>query len=233
MRGVTLVKLLDKLRVELRVSQNPAHNNSARDRQVLWLQSTQEWLWEDYTWPHLRAERNYKVEAGQRLYDFGSDFDIDRIERVEIKTDGRWAKLDPGIDSCHFAAHDSELGQRAWPPRRWRIYENEQVEVWPIADRDGEAATLDGYLKVTGIRKLRPLVDDGDRCDLDDQLIYLYAAAKALGNSPEGKIVLNTANRRFARMKSNLTPRREFKMFGIGRSEPPRRPFISSYRPPS
>lgn len=231
-RSVTLVKLLDDLRAELHVSLNPAHNAQVRDKQVKALQSTQEWLWEEFTWPHLRVQRNYPLQSGQYLYDIGTDFDIDRIERIEVKDGGVWRPVVPGIDASHYAVHDSEIDQRAWPVRRWRIYENEQIEVWPRPDQNGTADDLEGYLKVTGIRRLNPLVADNDRCDLDSQLIYLYAASKLEPESKYGKHALNIANRRMAKLKGNLTPRRQFKMFGIGRSEPPRRMFVSAFRPP-
>jgi hypothetical protein len=231
-RGSTLVKLLDDLRAELKVSLNPAHNNQVRDKQVKFLQSTQEWLWEDFTWPHLRVHRNYMLQAGQFLYDVNVDFDIDRIEKIEAKVNGRWLPISPGIDAGHYVVHDTELDQRASPVRRWRIAEDEQVEVWPIPDTNGVVETLEGHIKVTGIRKLRPLVADGDRCDLDAQLIYLYAAAKSSPATQEGKFALNLANKRLARLKGNLTPRRQFKMFGIGRSEAPRQPFVGQFRPP-
>lgn len=232
-RGSTLVKLLDDLRAELHTSLNPAHNNQVRDKQVKFLQSTQEWLWEDFTWPHLRVRRNYILQAGQFLYDVGQDFDIDRIEKIEVKVGGIWRTVEPGIDAAHYLAHDTELDQRASPVRRWRIAENEQIELWPIPDVGGVPATLEGYIKVTGIRRLRPLVADADRADLDSQLIYLYAAAKSSPATQEGKFALNLANKRLAKLKALLTPRRQFKMFGIGRSEMPHRPFIGQFRPPS
>lgn len=232
-RNVTLVKLLDSLRTELHASLNPAHNNQVRDKQVGFLQSTQEWLWEDFTWPHLRVFKNYPLQAGQHLYDISADFDIDRIEKIEVKDGGIWRPVLPGIDAGHYAAHDTELDQRSWPVRRWRIAENEQIEVWPKPDQNGTAGDLEGYLKVTGIRKLRPLVADDDRCDLDAQLIYLYAAAKSEPESKQGKFALNLANKRLAKLKGNLTPRRQFQMFGIGRCEPPRRMYVGQYRPPS
>lgn len=232
-RRVTLVKLLDDLRAKLHVSLNPAHNAQVRDKQVKALQSTQEWLWEDFTWPHLRVSRNYKLQAGLRFYDFSADFDISRIERIEVRDGASWLPVTAGIEAAHYSVWDSELDKRSWPVRRWRISEDEQVEVWPIADRDGDPATLDGYLKVTGIRKLNPLVADADRCDLDSQLIYLYAASELAPDTKEGKIALNVANRRMARLKGNLTPRRQFKMFGIGEQrEGVRKLFVGAYRPP-
>lgn len=231
-RGVTLGKLLDGLRTELHASLNPAHNNQVRDKQVAFLQSTQEWLWEDFTWPHLRVWRNYPLQAGQFLYDVGADFDIDRIEKIEVKYGGRWCQLSPGIDPVHYFLHDTELGQRSTPVRRWRIAENEQVEVWPIPDVNADPTTLEGNLKVTGIRRLRPLVADNDRCDLDAQLIYLYAAAKSSPATTEGKFALNLANKRLSKLKANLTPRRQFKMFGIGRDHGTHRPFVGHFKPP-
>lgn len=231
-RGVTLGKLLDGLRTELHASLNPAHNNQVRDKQVGFLQSTQEWLWEDFTWPHLRVWRNYPLQAGQFLYDVGADFDIDRIEKIEVKYGGRWCQLAPGIDPTHYFLHDTELGQRSTPVRRWRIAENEQVEVWPIPDTNADATTLEANIKVTGIRRLRPLVADSDRCDLDAQLIYLYAAAKSSPGTTEGKFALNLANKRLAKLKANLTPRRQFKMFGIGRDRGTYRPFVGQFKPP-
>lgn len=232
-RGSTLIKLLDDLRAELRTSLNPAHNSGERDKQVKFLQSTQEWLWEDFTWPHLRVNRNYRLQAGQYLYDIAADFDIDRIEKIEVKDGGVWRPVLPGIETGHYASHDTELDQRSWPIRRWRIAENEQIEVWPIPDTNGDADDLEGYFKVTGIRRLRALVADTDRCDLDAQLIYLYAAAKSDPESKNGKFALNLANKRLAKLKGNLTPRRQFKMFGIGRSGPPNRIYVGQFRPPS
>jgi len=233
MRDVTLAKLLDKYRVEIKASGNAAHNAGARDQQVALLQTTQEWLWEDFTWPHLRIERVYRLQAGQRLYDVKTDMLIDRIERIETKIDGRWKPLTAGIAAQHYAAHDSSLDQRASPARRWRIYEGEQIEIWPVPDANGDPATQNAYIKVIGIRPLRPLVAAGDRCDIDDQLIYLYAAAKYLGETTEGKVKLNMANRRLARLKGELTPRREFKMFGIERTRASARLCVGQYRPPS
>jgi hypothetical protein len=219
-RGSTLINLLTKFRSEAKVSSNPAHNNQVRDSQVNLLQRVQEWLWEDFTWPHLRVERTFPLEAGQRYFDVPEDLDIDRIEKIEIKDCGTWRRLDAGIDGCHYTAFDSALDERSWPVQRWKISEGaaeegEQIEVWPIPDQDGDATTLDGYVKVTGIRRLKPLVADGDRADLDDRLITLYAASEELAgsNAKLSQLKLAQANKLYAKLRSGLTPRRKFKMF--------------------
>lgn len=232
-RGTTLVRLLDLLRVEMRLSLNSAHNAQARDTQVATLQREQERLWDDFDWPHLRVERTIPVEAGQRRYDPPSDMLVDRIERIEFKTDGEWLKIEPGIDAGHYAVHDSDLDERSWPVCRWRIWEDEQIEIWPIPDTSADATTLDGYLKVVGIRNLQPLVADSNRADLDDRLLVLFTAGALLTDAKAAEKKLATAAAHYARLRSRLTKQTSFQMFGTGERPAPRRPIISRYRAPT
>src|SRR5690349_15404903 len=130
-RGTTLIKLLDDLRAETHASLNPAHNNQVRDKQVKLLQRTQEWLWSDHDWPHLYTSRKYPLEAGKRYYDFKDDFDIERISHIEVRTDGAWRKLVKGIGPAQFVTYDSDLDQRSYPPYRFELAEDDQIEIWP------------------------------------------------------------------------------------------------------
>lgn len=230
-RRKTLVQLLSELRAETDVSLKPAHNTQVYDKQVLLLQRVQEWLWEDTAWPHLKVERQFKAEAGQRFVDWNADFDIARLTKVEFKYGGRWRQLEWGIEPEHYFVYDSDIDKRAWPVQRCKIFEDEQIELWPIADQDGDPTTLEGYFKVTGIRNLRPLVEPSDRADLDDRLIVLYAAAESLG-AKEGATKLALANKRYAKLRSGLTPKRKFSMFGIGRPTVSHRHVVPYYRPP-
>jgi hypothetical protein len=222
-RGTTLVKLLDMYRAECRLSFNPAHNNQDRDRQVQHIQRVQEWLWDDFSWPLLRVERRFLVANGQRYYDMPTDLDIDRITKMEIFHDQAWCSLKPGIDAPQYTAYNSDLDERQWPPQRWKISEDEQVELWPIPDADGDATSLDGQVKITGIKKLSPLVADSDRADLDDRLIILFCASEFLASKGDkaSDIKLNQANKRYARIRGEQMPRRKFKMFGVGQPDRP------------
>ncbi len=233
-RKTTLVKLLDDLRAEARLSLNPAHNIQNRPTQVKHLQRVQEWLWEDFTWPHLRVERQVPLQAGQRYYAPPEDMLIDSIEKIELYTDGAWRLIRPGIDPEDYTAWNSDLDQRSWPPRKWDIHEDEEIEIWPIADVNATEATREGYIKFTGIRNLKSLVDDGDRADLDDRLLVLFAAAEMLAasNAADAKLKLDLAQARYAKLKSRLTPRKQFRMFGVGEPLAPRRITISQYRRP-
>lgn len=232
-RRTTLTKLLDKLRVAARLSLNPAHNLHNRSHQVEMLQAEQERLWEDFDWPHMRIERQVALQAGQRYYDTPAEIAIDRIEKIELFSDGAWRPLYAGIDGEHYTAWNSDLDQRSWPPRRWKIHEDEDIEIWPISDTNGDATTLEGYLKFTGIRNLNALVDDSDRADLDDDMLVNYVAAGVLAASgaKDAKLKLDKANARYAKLRGRMTPRRNFKLFGIGEPAMPRGPVITSYRP--
>ena len=215
-RGTTLIKLLNDLRAEARLSLNAAHNNQQRDVQVHMLERKQEWYWRQFDWPHLRVERFIEVQNGQRFYDMPNDLDIDRIQKIEIKHDDVYCPLRWGIEAEQYAAYDSEKDERQWPPQRVQITEHEQLEVWPIPDADYDPATQDGRIKITGIRKLRPLVRDNDVADLDDDLLILHCAGEILAaaGSADAQLKIDQANALFAKLKGGLMPRKIFRMFG-------------------
>lgn len=233
-RKVSLESLLYKLRAEAELSLNPAHNATGKASQVALLQQTQERLWEDYAWAHMEVERQIATEAGQRYYETPSDIRIDRVISIEVFSDGAWRPLDPGIGAAEYSAWNSDLDERSWPPRKWRSREDDDIEIWPVPDVDADADTLEGYLKIIGVKNLGPLVADADLCDIDDQLIYLFAAAEILAGkgSKKAPLTLAKATARLERLRGNAIPSQRTKMFV---PEPPfraRRPIITQYRPP-
>lgn len=244
-RNKTLLKLLNDVRAEARLSLDPAHNVQTRDSHINLIQREQDRLWEDFAWPHLRVHRYIPVQAGQRYYDTDAalteglatpmqQIPIDRIERIKIKSDGHWLPMETDIRAEHYAAHDSALDERAWPPRRWRITENEELEIWPVPDTNADPTDFYGYLRVTGIRALRPLVDDSDRADLDDRLLSLYCAGALLAASgaKDVNVKLEAAKRHYDKLRGSLTKSGDFNMFGTTMRAFRQRPYISRYKPP-
>jgi hypothetical protein len=244
-RNVTLEKLLTDFRAEARLSLDPAHNVQTRDSHINLIQREQERLWEDFAWPHLRVQRFIPVQAGQRYYDADaavteagavptSQIPIERIETIEIKSDARWLPMGTGIGAQHYAAHDSALDERAWPPRFWKISEGENLEIWPVPDTTATAIDQYGYLRITGIRALRPLAQDGDRADLDHRLLTLYAAGAALAaaGAKDAQIKLEAAQRHYGRLKGGLSKVSDFNMFGTTKRPADRRPYVTRYKPP-
>lgn len=242
-RGKTLTWLLDEVRAEARLSLNPAHNAQVRDTHVRMLQSQQERLWEDFTWPHLIVHRYIPVQAGSRFYDpngainlagdLATDLHIDNITKVEFKSDGEWMPVTHGTNAGHYAAHDSDLNAQSWPVCTWQASEEDQIEIWPIPDTTATAATLEGYLRLTGMRNLRPLVDAEDRCDLDGRMLAMYVAGFILAaqGAKDAQIKLEDANKRRARLGGLQIKTKSFKMFGLGQDYRRRRPVITRYIP--
>ncbi len=233
-RGTTLVRLLDLYRAECRLSLNPAHNAQARDAQVSHIQRVQEWLWADHDWPLLRVERFIDVQQGQRYYAPPADIPIDRIQKLEIRHDSDYVDMAPGIDQVHFRAYDSDQNEQEWPPRRWRVSEDEQIELWPIPSANFEEGSLNGRIRVTGIRKLSPLVDDGDRADLDDRMLALYCAAEYLAGTgaKDAGFKLEQANKRPATLRGQQAPRRKFSLFVDAPSDRVQRVPLAVYNKP-
>jgi hypothetical protein len=215
-RNQTLLKLLQAYRAEIRASGNAAHNTSAREGQVNLLQRVQETLWEEVDWPFLRVERYFDVQAGQRYYDTPEDVSIDRVQMLELRYGQEWVPLTPEIDRYDYSQWDSDLDERSWPVEKWKIHEDEQIELWPVPGDNADTVSLEGRIKITGIRNLRPLVADDDRADLDDRMIVLFAAAETLAASgaKDAPLKLQAAQMRKRMLTASMTKIKSFRMFG-------------------
>lgn len=243
-RDTTLGSLLQMLRAEARLSLNVAHNQQVRDTQVDALRRTQILLWEDYTWPHLRVDRYIDLQDGQRYYDptqtvdvngnAKTDLKIDNVERIAVMDGGDWRPLKPFIGRDQYVQFQSDNDVRSWPVSHWQVSEGEQIEFWPIPNANA-SSEREGQVKLTGKRNLRRLVDDGDRADLDDRLIAMFAAVEFITDPGLAKYKNNLANRRLMKLQGNMVKERKFRMFGGGSDTDVRRPrrMTAIYNAPS
>lgn len=215
-RNKPLLSLLQDYRAEIRASTNAAHNTSARETQVRLLRRVQETLWEDYDWPHMRVTRYVDLQAGQRYYQPPEDLSLDRLEKIEVRYGQLWVPLCHGIDASHYSTWDSELDERSWPVERWEVHEDREFELWPIPADNADPVSLEGRLKLEGIRNLRPLVADDDLADLDDRLIVLFAAAETLAASgaQDAPLKLKAAQDRKASLTQNFSKMHRFSLYG-------------------
>lgn len=222
-RGQTLGSILVKMRQEARLSPNPAHNAQARDTHVDALQRTQEMLWEDNSWPHLKVDRYLDLQAGQRFYDptttkdvtgaVKNDVSIDRIHEIRVMDGGEWIRLTTAIGSREYSQFQSDRDERSWPVTNWQLYEDQQIEVWPVPSDNADPATREGQLKITATRKLRRFVDDADVADLDDRLLALMTAVEFIADPNLAKYKNGLATRRLMKLQGNLVKQRTFRMF--------------------
>ena len=185
-RGTQLLKLVEMLREEVNRATSVAVGNDDLPALKNKLSRTQEVLWGEYDWPFLRQVFPAKfLQAGERYYDFPDGLSVDRIDDRD-GTDGPgvvcWYSNLPvpirrGIGFTEYAIFNSDAGVRQEPALAWDVRwtgTSEQFEVWPLP------VTNLCSIQFKGIRKLRPLIQDSDVCDLDDQLIVLFSAAEIL-----------------------------------------------------
>lgn len=180
-RGVSLSSLLDSLRAEL--STVTQVNMTVQNKPILVraLQRAQNNLVvaPGFTWPHMKARRYKNVSAGQRYYDIPADLDYDSIDKVQSLWNTIWSKpLDRGIGMAQYNIHNSDNDQRADPIRRWDIIDQSgtaQIEAWPLP-----VSNVTQGLLISGRRALKPLLLDSDVCDLDSEVLLMYAAGTYL-----------------------------------------------------
>lgn len=212
-RGTTLGQLVTMLREEIGDATSAAlgQNNLPHLKRIL--QRTQEFLWNDHTWGHLRVYREDVLQAGQRYYSFPTDLSFDRVENCHVRYDEDWRVVGYGIELVNYNASDPELDEREDPVVLWQAYENDQYEVWPLPATNGYR------LRFEGIKNLAPLVADDDRADLDDNLIVLFAATEILArrNAADAKAKENLATRLYNRLKGQQTGKKGMIVMGGGR----------------
>jgi hypothetical protein len=173
-RNVTLGQLVQDLRLEAGHAPDANLGKNVRASLARTLQRTQEFLYQDHDWTFLKTYEDFTLAEGQVLYDFPDTIDMERVERIEVKWADAWHELARGIDGTQYSALPS---QNLDPAERWEIRNMdgaEQIEIWPPPATDLCIA------RVYGIKKLSPLVADADRCDLDSNMIVLFAAAEIL-----------------------------------------------------
>lgn len=205
-------------------------------------------MWADHDWPHLTVDRYVPLVAGQRFYDTRlafneagearGDLSLERVTCLSVQDDRIWRKIDNRITANDRLAYDSQAGEASWPPRRWDRSEDEMIEIWPVpdetADFNGVTQNMQGVLRITGVRDLRPFRDDDDRADLDDRLLVLYVASNILaeGGAKDVQLKLETAQRHYTRLKADQDAREPFSLFGTRRDHAPRIPYVSRYKRP-
>jgi hypothetical protein len=213
-RNVTLGELIDDVRAEAGHSLQTNLGTSMREVLIKIIQRQQRRLWEDTDWTFLRVQRDVPVAASQRYYDFPVDLSINRLEKLEFKWDDRWHKLDYGIGPTQYDQFDSDRDVRSWPIYRWQEQEDDQIEVWPIPSQNGSLSPLTGVIRYTGIRKLKRLIDESDRADLDDTLLVLYSAAEILARekAADAGLKLQLAQDHYRRLKGRNAKRDSFSL---------------------
>lgn len=217
MRNQTLRSITEKVRSRARVSTNPSQGIDDRQGIVTKINFYYQFFAADYKWSFLEAkhEEAFKaLQAGERYYDFPVVLNQEFPFTAWVKWSGAWLPLIYGITKAHYTAQDSDLGRRSDPVTNWRITDSEQFEVWPIPASEGITLGFDGQ------RMPAPLVGDGDRCELDDQLIVQHCAGEILAanDQKDAKLVLSAGAAIYTRLKGNTADQTRVQV-GLGDPE--------------
>lgn len=212
-RNVQLQALVSSLRSEIRDSTSVALGIDQEPMLKQTLMRIQQTLYQDYDWDFLRIKPLKTLSAGQRYYDFptinGFTLNLERIEEVAVWYSNQPAKVTRGIGFAEYAQFNSNIDVRSDPVLNWDVVSTgiststgniDQLEVWPIP------ASNNMSLQFIGLRNLRPLIANTDVCDLDDALIYLFAAAEILTaqKSADADNKLKLANEYYMKLKGRL-----------------------------
>lgn len=210
-RGQTLDSLVTAFREETGRANSSALGQNELDAIKGRLRRTYRWLHEDFDWPHLRIREDKTLNAGDRYIALPTDLDIERtLPVVECKRPGDtdWYPLAYGIDRRHFNFTDSDADEREDYPSFWQIYENDQIEIWPIPNINGIT------LRFHGFSRPKTLVNGSDICDLDDDLVVMYASAQQLkrDKSPDAEDVAQRARAKYLKLRGRMTKSRDISM---------------------
>lgn len=212
-RGTTLEKLTLMLKAE--IGATTAYNANSDMNYVLHqhLRRHYENLFDGWDWPFKRVSRDIVTQAGERYYDWPADIDMEQQLEFWVDQFGTWIPLEQGIGPDQYNAYDET--QRQDYPYRWDWHEGHQFEVWPTSAIDGLT------LRIIGTKAANPLISESDVCDLDDQMVVLYAASEMLMRDDPNRAQqkLNMAQQREAIVKQKMRTR---KTLTIGRNPRPR-----------
>lgn len=217
-RNTTLVELVRQLRAE--VGQASTQTQIGKDYEatlIQKLQRAQQMLYDDYDWPFLRFKWVIPLQSGLRYYDFPLEFsndfdnafsgqvlDFERIEHATINYSGKPTPIERGISWEQYAQYNSDNDERSSPARRWDVKRTtdpkEQIEIWPIPSDDTQ------LFELTGIKKLRPLIANQDKADIDDILLVSTVAYEILAKakSADAKVMGDIAAARIKQLKGRV-----------------------------
>lgn len=226
-RYTQLIQLVTMLRQKTGKSSNVYAGIDENDTLKAILRETQEILYDEFDWPHLREEFLLPLAAGQRYYDVPTGLNFDRIETMAVYFPDQPQAVERGIGFAEYSENDSDADERSDPMQKWDIRwlvggTKEQIEIWPIPASNNQT------LKFLGIRKLRDFIEEAALCDLDDKMIVLFAAAEILEDqgSKKAKSVANKAAARFKRMKGRSQAAAETIVYGGGEMKRPTRDHV-------
>lgn len=179
--GTTLGELITMLQAEIGASTNVSQAQGQNPGLLQILNRCQDFLYNDFDWPHLKIYNDYPLNAQQRYYAFNTTppfIDFKNVNGVWVNYSVAWTPIQAGITPVDYNYSNPDAGTYSDPVLKWDFYENgsgPMFEVWPVP-----AGTTTQKLRFRGKQQITKMVANSDRAILDDYLIVLMAAADLL-----------------------------------------------------
>lgn len=160
------LELLRRLGYSAQVSNPPPGMNDLLDS---FIQSAQDELYWQFSWPRLTMYFQTAMIIGQAVYDIplnGVDFlEFRRVESVHLQNGSQFSPMNPGIDASLYTTTNTGI------PSRYEFRSG--MEVWPAPSSTAYTVHCKGY---AGLRRF---TEDTDKCMIDFRLVLLWALATA------------------------------------------------------
>lgn len=203
-RGTTVNTLVEMLRRELKIAENPALAQNVRPAHINALRSAQVRLWQEFDWPFKIIRRDVTLSAGERYYALPANLDFENIRDAQVLWSSLWFPIERGINEQDYNYINSDNGARLDPVRKWQIYNDpdtnsDMIEMWPIPVSNG------GLVRFRGVKKLSNFVSNSDTADLDDDLLVLHAAIDFITNPRDVAKAQAKATRHYMNLRRNTS----------------------------
>lgn len=184
MLRVTFQEVVQAVRAECGLSTNTSRGIDHLDNIRQLVRRHYATLAEEYDWQHLEIRRESPdsrklLQAGSRYYDWPVALNPLKIEKAWQKWGNLWVPLGYGIDYRGYNYSDSDANMRSDPVLSWAFSGGDQFEVWPLPASNG-ALNSSNEIAFQGQRKITPLLEDGDRLDMDDIVVTLRVSTEIL-----------------------------------------------------
>lgn len=170
--GATLAELIEGVQLEIGHSTNPQVGVNMRDHIASAIRREYRRLHADFAWPHLLSWQTVPVQAGEQFPALPVGITLPRIVKVYHKApQTSWQALDRTLGVEDYNEVDSDADERRDPICKWRADADlDRIEVWPLP-------LTAGLLRIVAKSERLPLEADTDICDLDADLVILFASA--------------------------------------------------------
>ena len=184
MATATLSILVRNVRAEAGHSLSVSQGLNAIDTLKYLIARKEYELWTAFDWPDLVARWDLKIMPGQVEYQYPAGMQFDQIRHAywTIENGHNWADVDYEIPEDAILPYgESSKTQTGGAILAWETYyntdaEDERIRIWPTP-------TVEGTLRLKGLRPLNCLVSDDDCCTLDATLIAMFTAAELLARA--------------------------------------------------